>query len=101
MCRPQELRAENERLRLAGDSAREGLARHEAEVARLRRDNARLAAGAVSAGAGGQAAAACAHALPSSALGGDELSAAPGELVRRNGAPAPPRRSAMPVRRQR
>ncbi|KAI8463321.1 MAG: hypothetical protein J3K34DRAFT_527091 [Monoraphidium minutum] len=40
----QSLAGENERLRLAGDAAREAVARLDAECGRLRRDNARLAA---------------------------------------------------------
>ncbi|KIZ01677.1 hypothetical protein MNEG_6284 [Monoraphidium neglectum] len=40
----QDARRDNERLRLTGSAAREAAARLEAECARLRRDNARLAA---------------------------------------------------------
>lgn len=44
---PQELKRDNERLRLAAASAREAAARHEAEQTRLARENARLAAALV------------------------------------------------------
>ena len=46
----QDLRSKNERLRLAGEAARECSVRLEAECARLRREGAQLAAASVSRG---------------------------------------------------